>query len=206
MATYSLLRAHPTPHTTIDDSLINSWKLLTSFTRFAYGRANAAWMMPGLPSYCAGSLLMITSSSTCCSYSCIGLRAILHAHPHNQPNQVYLRYVPSTSYRFLQTPALAADALASRIQFPMNRAWSVTSTDLVCQLRWANKKGSGGNPSPYTTCNVCRCEPKLLAGTNCACQTAVIHSIIVVPERLPELNSLSQNFDFFLRASRSIRW
>ena len=74
------------------------------------------------------------------AHSWIGLRTILHAHPHNQPNRVYLRYVPSTSYRFLQTPALAADALASRIQFPMNRAWTVASTDGVCQLRWANKK------------------------------------------------------------------
>jgi hypothetical protein len=46
----------------------------------------------------------------------------LQARPGNRPNQVCLRYVPSTSYRFLQTPALAADALASRIQFPMNRA------------------------------------------------------------------------------------
>ncbi|MEM9942637.1 MAG: hypothetical protein AAF939_13820, partial [Planctomycetota bacterium] len=50
----------------------------------------------------------------------------------------------SSSYRFLQTPPLASDALASRIQFPMNRAWSVASTDWVCQLRWANKKKSRG--------------------------------------------------------------
>ncbi len=31
---------------------------VTSFSRFAYGRANAAWMVSGFPSYCAGSLLV----------------------------------------------------------------------------------------------------------------------------------------------------
>ena len=92
------------------------------------------------PSYCTGSLLMITSSITCCRCSCIGHHGFLHIRPNNQPNQVHLRYVPSTSYRFLQTPPLAGDALATRIQFPMNGAWSVTSTNWVCQLRWANKK------------------------------------------------------------------
>ena len=96
--------------------------------------------MPGFPSYCAVSLLMITSSITCCRCSCIGHRDFSHTRPDNRPNQVRLRYVPSTSYRFLQTPPLAGDALASRIQFPMNRAWSLTSSDGVCQLRWANKK------------------------------------------------------------------
>ena len=96
--------------------------------------------MPGFPSYCADSLLMITSSSTGCRCSCIGHYVFLHTPPDNRPNQVRLRYVPSTSYRFLQTPPLASDALASRIQFPMNRAWSLTSSDWVCQLRWANKK------------------------------------------------------------------
>ena len=54
--------------------------------------------------------------------------------------RVRLRYVPSTSYRFLQTSPLAGDALANRILFPMNRARSLTSSDGVCQLRWANKK------------------------------------------------------------------
>ena len=96
--------------------------------------------MAGFPSYCADSLLMITSSSTGCRCSCIGHYVFLHTRPDNRPNQVRLRYVPSTSYRFLQTPPLASDALASRIQFPMNRAWSLTSSDWVCQLRWANKK------------------------------------------------------------------
>ncbi|MEF1205333.1 hypothetical protein QTN99_06645 [Photobacterium damselae] len=34
------------------------------------------------------------------------------------PKQVYLRCVLLTSYRFLQTPPLASDALATRIIFP----------------------------------------------------------------------------------------
>ena len=55
-ATYSLLRVHPPPHTTFRHCLIDSCGVVTSFSRFAYGRANAAWMMPGFPSYCAGSL------------------------------------------------------------------------------------------------------------------------------------------------------
>ena len=36
--------------------LIDSCGVITSSSRFAYGGANAAWMMPGFPSYCAGSL------------------------------------------------------------------------------------------------------------------------------------------------------
>lgn len=103
--------------------------------------------MPGFPSYCTGSLTMSTSPSTSGGCSCIGHHVFLHAHPRRQPNRVRSRYVPSSSYRFLQTPPLASDALASRIQFPMNRAWSVTSTDWVCQLRWANKK-TDGSPQP----------------------------------------------------------
>jgi hypothetical protein len=39
-------------------------------------------------------------------------------------------------------PAVTSDALASRILFPVNRVRTVTSTDWVCQLRWANKKGT----------------------------------------------------------------
>ena len=99
--------------------------------------------MPGFPSYCAGSLSMITSSITCCRCSCIGHHVFLHTRPDNRPNQVRLRYVPSTSYRFLQTPPLAGDALTSRILFPMNRVRSLTSSDGVCQLRWANKNAAG---------------------------------------------------------------
>ncbi len=97
-------------------------------------------MMPGFPSYCTGSLMMITSSITSGCYSCIGHRVFLHARPNRQPKQVHLRYVPSSSYRFLQTPPLASDALASRIQFPMNRAWSVTSTDWVASFAGQTKK------------------------------------------------------------------
>ena len=62
--------------------------------------------MPGFPSYCAGSLLMITSSITCCRCPRIGHHVFLHARPDNRPNQVRFRYGPSTSYRFLQTPAV----------------------------------------------------------------------------------------------------
>ena len=94
--------------------------------------------VPGFPSYCAGSLLTIPSSNTLGVCLCIGLRAILHTYPHRAPNQVHFRYVPSTSYRFLQTSSLANDALAIRILFPTNRVRSRTSRDRVCQLRWAN--------------------------------------------------------------------
>lgn len=99
--------------------------------------------MPGFPSYCADSLLMITSSITCCRCSCIGHHVFLHTRPNSRPNQVHLRYVPSTSYRFLQTPSLVDDALANRILFPMNRVRPLAiASGGVCQLRWANKKSS----------------------------------------------------------------
>ena len=97
-------------------------------------------MIPGFPSYCADSLSMITSSVTCCRCPCIGHHVFLHTRPNNRPNQVRLRYVPSTSYRFLQTPPLAGDALASRILFPMDGVRPLASSGWVCQLRWANKK------------------------------------------------------------------
>ena len=84
-------------------------------------------MMPGFPSYCAGSLLLIPSSSTFCLCPHIGLRDISHTHPDNLPNQVRFRYGPSTSYHFLQTPPLASDALVSRILFPVDGARSLLS-------------------------------------------------------------------------------
>jgi hypothetical protein len=55
--------------------------------------------------------------------------------------RVRFRHEPPAFYGFLQTSPLADDALAIRILFPMNRARSLTSSDWVCQLRWANKKG-----------------------------------------------------------------
>ncbi len=97
-------------------------------------------MMPGIPSYCTGSLTMITSPTTLGGCSRIGHCAFLHARPRRQPKRVHFRYVPSSSHRFLQTPPLASGAVASRIDFLMNRAWSAASTDWVCQLRWPNKK------------------------------------------------------------------
>ena len=103
--------------------------------------------MPGFPSYCADSLIMKTSSVTCCRCSGIRHRVFLHARLDNRPNQVRFRYAPLSSYRFLQTPTLAADALASRILFPMNRVRSLTGSDGVCQLRWANKKPELANTS-----------------------------------------------------------
>ena len=112
---------------------------LTRISRFAFGRANAARMMPGFPSYCADSLSMITSSITCCRCPCIGHRDFLHTRPDSRPNQVRLRYVPSTSYRFLQTPPLAGDALASRILFPMDGARSLTSSDWVASFAGQTK-------------------------------------------------------------------
>ena len=84
-------------------------------------------MMPGFPSYCAGSLLLIPSSSTFCLCPHIGLRDISHTHPDNLPNQVRFRYGPSTSYHFLQTPPLDSDALVSRILFPVDGARSLLS-------------------------------------------------------------------------------
>ena len=116
---------------------------LTRIPRFAYGGANAARMMPGFPSYCAGSLLIIASSITSCRCPRIGRRDFSHACPGNPPNQVRLRYGPSTSYHFLQTPPLASDALASRILFPVDGARPLASSGWVCQLRWANKKAAG---------------------------------------------------------------
>ena len=98
-------------------------------------------MMPGFPSYCADSLMLKTSPVTCCRCSCIRHRDFSHARLDNRPNQVRFRYAPSSSYRFLQTPAFATDALASRILFPMNWVRSLAGSDGVCQLRWANKKG-----------------------------------------------------------------
>ena len=91
--------------------------------------------IPGFPSYCAGSLLMITFSTICCRCSWTGHHVFLRTRSDKRPNQVRLRYIPSTSYRFLQTPPLAGDALASQILFPMNRVRSLASSDWVCQLR-----------------------------------------------------------------------
>ena len=99
-------------------------------------------MMPGFPSYCADSLMMKTSPNACCRSSCIRRRDFSHARLDNRPNQVRFLYASSSSYRFLQTPAFATDALASRILFPMNRVRSLTSSDGVCQLRWANEKAT----------------------------------------------------------------
>jgi hypothetical protein len=123
---------------------------LTRISRFAYGGANAARMMPGFPSYCAGSLFMITSSSTYCRCPCIGHRDFSHTRPDSRPNQVRLRYVPSTSYRFLQTSPLASDALASRILFPMDGARSLTSSDRVASFagQTSSRVGRGDDPRP----------------------------------------------------------
>ena len=96
--------------------------------------------MSDFPSFCAGSLLMITSSTTCCRCSWTGHHVFLRTRPNNRPNQVRLRYVPSTSYRFLQTPPLAGAAHASQILFPVNRVTSLASSDWVCLLCWSNKK------------------------------------------------------------------
>ena len=96
--------------------------------------------MPGFPSYCAGSLLIIASSITSCCCPRIGRCDFSHAYPSSPPNQVRLRYGPSTSYHFLQTPPLASDALVSWILFPVDGVRSLAGSDWVCQLRWANKK------------------------------------------------------------------
>jgi len=111
----------------------------TRISRFAFGGANAARMVPGFPSYCAGSLLIIASSNTHDRCPRIGRCAISHAYPGRVPNQVRFRYGPSTSYYFLQTSWLAHDALVIRILFPVDGARSLAlASDRVCQLRWAN--------------------------------------------------------------------
>ncbi len=106
-------------------------------------------MMPGFPSYCAGSQLMITSSITCCRCSCIGHNVFLHTRPDNQPNQVYLSYVPLTSHRFLQTPSLADDALVNRILFPVDgaRSLAMQRLGLPASLGKQNKTLPGGKVS-----------------------------------------------------------
>ena len=97
--------------------------------------------MPGFPSYCAGSLLIIASSITSCRCPRTGRRDISHACPDSPPNQVCLCYGPSTSYHFLQTPPFADDALVNRILFPVDGARPLAlASDWVCQLRWANKR------------------------------------------------------------------
>ena len=48
----------------------------------------------------------------------IGLRAMLHAYPPAAPNQVRLRYVQLTSYRFLQTLPLPATPLRFGLSSP----------------------------------------------------------------------------------------
>ena len=47
-----------------------------------------------------------------------GLCAMLHAYPPVAPNQVRLRYVPFTSYRFLQTLTLPATPLRFGLSSP----------------------------------------------------------------------------------------
>ena len=94
---------------------VSSFFMLPLEITYRSHRPNAACRtMPGFPSYCAGSLSMITSSITCCRCSYTGHHVFLHTRPDSRPKQVRLRYVPSTSYRFLQTPPLASDALAGR--------------------------------------------------------------------------------------------
>lgn len=127
---------------------VSSFFMLPLEVTYRSHRPNAACRtMPGFPSYCAGSPSMITSSITCCHCSYTGHHVFLHTRPDSRPNQVRLRYVPSTYYRFLQTPPLASDAFASRILFPINRVGSLTSSDWVFHLRWENKKRSQNESS-----------------------------------------------------------
>jgi hypothetical protein len=105
--------------------------------------------MPGFPSYCAGSPLTITSSITSCRCPRIGRRNFSHARPGRLPNQVRLRYGPSASYHFLQTPPLAGDALVNRILFPVDGARSPHG-DGVCPLRWAIDIGRPSRAFPVT--------------------------------------------------------
>ena len=64
------------------------------------------------------SLWMIPSSSTSAVCLSIGLYLITQACPLLQPNQVRFRYVPFTSYRFLQTLPLPETPLRFRLISP----------------------------------------------------------------------------------------
>ncbi|WP_232788066.1 hypothetical protein [Paraglaciecola sp. MB-3u-78] len=64
----------------------------------------------------------------------------MDAYPPTPPKQVTVSCVPLTSYGFLQTLALANNALAIRIIFPLVEVIRLLSAYRVCQLRWANKK------------------------------------------------------------------
>jgi len=106
-------------------------------------------MMPGFPSYCADLLMMKTSPVTCCRCSCIRHRGFRTLASTTGRFRFAFATLQSSSYRFLQTPAFATDAVARRILFPMNWVRSLTSSNGVCQLRSANKKeGLGGSPRP----------------------------------------------------------
>lgn len=140
-ATCSLLRVHPPPHITYSNPRVASWTWITRFSRFAFGRADAAKDDARLPQLLCRlpvsglrlqSLVAVVSVSSFVSFCTLT--------PATSRIEFAYATFPLTSYRFLQTPVLATDALASRILFPRNRARSVAGTDWVCQLRWANSR------------------------------------------------------------------
>ena len=63
------------------------------------------------------------------------------------PNLVRLRYVPLTSYGFLQTPPLPVTPLPFGLSSPRSGRRLHLAGGRVCPLRWANKKGRPGPPN-----------------------------------------------------------
>jgi len=94
----------------------------------------------GFPSYLPAPCKLPHPQSRCEIRSGIGLRVTLHACPPAAPNQVRLRCVQLTSYRFLQTLPLPATPLRFGLSSPWSGRRLFLATGRVCQLRWANQK------------------------------------------------------------------
>ncbi len=121
---HPILSGWHAPHTIFGASFILPLRsCVTSFLRFAFVRANAAWMLPGFPSFFAGFLLWITFQNNCTFTPAT--------------SRIKFTYVtfPLTAYHFLQSPALTTDSLASRILFPRNVENAVTCSDWHFQFR-----------------------------------------------------------------------
>lgn len=118
-------------------------------------------------------------------------------HPH------YVRSLGVITEILKQTPNLWSATNWNVAGFMRNPHQVVYAARLFAP---PTKKGSGFIPSLTRLQKYDGGCLSLLAGANCARQTAVVHSVIVVPQRLPEFNSLSKNFDLLLRTSWSICW
>jgi len=103
--------------------------------------------MNRFPSSCLSFLSFITLSSTYCLWSPTKLCNLSHAHPDGQPSQVRLLYGRATFYHFGPNPALAADALASRILLFGINVRSMTSIGRVLSAAQVKKI-----PTPACQC------------------------------------------------------